>query len=75
MNVIKAIWRWIIATPNRLQVFFDLLLLVLSPFIFIMIIGFNTEDLSKDIFIITFIILCYTYITRWISKWFSKNKN
>ncbi|WP_273804713.1 hypothetical protein [Providencia rettgeri] len=75
MNVVKAIWRWIIATPNRLQIFFDLLLLVLSPFVFIMIIGFNTEDLSKDIFIITFIILCYTYITRWISKWLSKGKN
>ncbi|WP_369309094.1 hypothetical protein [Providencia rettgeri] len=75
MNAIKAIWRWIIATPNRLQIFFDLLLLVLSPFVFIMIIGFNTEDLSKDIFIITFIILCYTYITRWFSKWFSKGKN
>ncbi|EPL6456854.1 hypothetical protein [Providencia rettgeri] len=75
MNVVKAIWRWIIATPNRLQIFFDLLLLILSPFVFIMIIGFNTEDLSKDIFIITFIILCYTYITRWISKWFSKGKN
>lgn len=75
MNVIKTIWLWIIATPNRLQIFFDLLLLVLSPFVFIMIIGFNTEDLSKDIFIITFIILCYTYITRWFSKWFSKGRS
>lgn len=75
MNVIKTIWRWIIATPNRLQIFFDLLLLVLSPFVFIMIIGFNTEDLSKDIFIITFIILCYTYVTRWFSKWFSKGRS
>lgn len=75
MNVIKTIWRWIIATPNRLQIFFDLLLLVLSPFVFIMVIGFNTEDLSKDIFIITFIILCYTYITRWFSKWFSTGKS
>lgn len=54
MNVIKTIWHWIIATPNRLQVFFDLLLLALSPFIFITFIGFNTEDLNKDIFIITF---------------------
>lgn len=75
MNVIKTLWRWIIATPNRLQIFFDLLLLVLSPFVFIMVIGFNTEDLSKDIFIITFIILCYTYITRWFSKWFSTGKS
>ncbi|HGN1704738.1 TPA: hypothetical protein ACKRTE_000548 [Providencia rettgeri] len=74
MNVIKIIWRWIIATPNRLQIFFDLLLLVLSPFVFVMVIGFNTEDLSKDIFIITLVILCYTYITRWFSKWFSTNK-
>lgn len=74
MNVIKTIWRWVIASPNRLQIFFDLLLLVLSPFVFILFIGFNTEDLSKDIFIITFIILCYTYITRCFSKWFSKGK-
>lgn len=75
MNVIKIIWRWIIATPNRLQIFFDLLLLILSPFVFVMVIGFNTEDLSKDIFIITFVILCYTYITRWLSKWLSKGKH
>ncbi|MCW2257296.1 hypothetical protein M2263_003387 [Providencia alcalifaciens] len=74
MNVIKTIWRWIIATPNRLQVFFDLLLLALSPFIFITFIGFNTEDLNKDIFIITFFILCYSYLTRWFSKWFCKRK-
>lgn len=75
MNVIKTIWYWIIATPNRLQIFFDLLLLILSPFVFITIIGFNTVDLNKDIFIITFIILCYTYITRWFSKWFCNRKN
>ena len=74
MNVIKTIWRWIIATPNRLQIFFDLILLILSPFIFISVIGFNTEDLNKDIFIITFIILCYTYITRWFSKWFCRKQ-
>lgn len=70
MNVIKTIWRWIISTPNRLQVFFDLLLLICSPFVFITIIGFDTVDLNKDVFIITFIILCYAYITRWFSKWF-----
>ena len=74
MNVVKTLWRWIVASQNRLQIFFDLLLLILSPFIFISIIGFNTADLNKDIFIITFIIIGYTYVTRWISKWLKKKK-
>ncbi|MGL5951541.1 MAG: hypothetical protein ACRCZ3_00080 [Providencia rustigianii] len=74
MNIAKAIKHWIVGSQYRLQIFFDLLLLILSPFIFITIVGFNTEDLNKDIFIITFIIISYTYVTRWISKWLSKPK-
>lgn len=74
MNIAKAIRYWVVGSQHRLQIFFDLLLLILSPFIFITIIGFNTEDLNKDIFIITSIIISYTYVTRWISKWLSKPK-
>ncbi|HFF8523259.1 TPA: hypothetical protein ACGEYH_001992 [Providencia rettgeri] len=77
MKIAKSIWHGITSEPYRLQLFFDLILLVLSPVIFISIIGFDTKTLNMDIFTITLIILVYIYITRWFSHWYcnrTKNK-
>ncbi len=74
MNVIRTIWRWILSTKGRLQAFLDLLLLMLSPVIFVPLIGADLSDLDKDLFIITLIILCYTQVTRWFSSWYCERR-
>lgn len=76
MKIAKSIWHEITSKPYRLQLFFDIILLVLSPVIFISIIGFDTETLNMDVFIITLIILIYIYVTRWFSHWYcNRSKN
>lgn len=76
MKIAKSIWHEITSKPYRLQLFFDVILLVLSPVIFISIIGFDTETLNMDIFIITLIIFIYIYVTRWFSHWYcNRSKN
>ncbi len=60
--------------PYRLQLLFDIMLLILSPVIFISIIGFDTKTLDMDVFIVTLVILIYIYITRWFSHWYCKRR-
>ncbi|MCG9507455.1 hypothetical protein MCL91_08015 [Providencia rettgeri] len=60
--------------PYRLQLFFDIILLILSPVIFISIIGFDTKTLDMDVFIVTLVILIYIYITRWFSHWYCNRR-
>ncbi|MDV5224918.1 hypothetical protein AB7179_00630 [Providencia manganoxydans] len=74
MSIHKTIWNVISAKPYRLQLFFDLLLLILSPTLFISIIGFDTNTLNMDILTITLIIFCYIYITNWFSRWYCKRR-
>jgi hypothetical protein len=60
----KSIWHGTTSKPYRLQLLFDIMLLILSPVIFISIIGFDTKTLDIDIFIVTLVVLIYIYITR-----------
>ena len=75
MKVIRTLWRWIISSKGRLQAFFDLLLLILSPIIFVPLIASNLDALDKGSFIITLVILCYIQITRWFTHWFCNRKH
>ncbi|BBV05128.1 hypothetical protein BML2531_29040 [Providencia rettgeri] len=74
MKIGKSIWHGITSKPYRLQLLFDIMLLILSPVIFISIIGFDTKTLDMDVFIVTLVILIYIYITRWFSHWYCKRR-
>lgn len=74
MSIHKKIWSVVAAKPYRLQLFFDVLLLILSPTLFISIIGFNTDTLNMDILTITLVIFIYIYITNWFSRWYCKRR-